>query len=114
MPQEGVEPSTFRLRDGCSASTWTAPDGSSLLTLDASLVQTGPDGSRPIVWMINRMIKQGRHARRAEVAEEPTLGISPRCCRHGMIRAVRWARGAPVTAKGTGCRRGVGLGSGGC
>jgi hypothetical protein len=39
---------TFRLRDGCSASTWTAPDGSSLLTLDASSVQTDPDGSRRI------------------------------------------------------------------
>ena len=49
--------SAFRLRVGCSASTWTAPDGSSLLTLDASSVQTAPDGSRRIVWMINGMIK---------------------------------------------------------
>src|SRR5215207_4494953 len=40
--------STFRLRDGCSASTWTAPDGSSLLTLDAPSVQTAPEGSRRI------------------------------------------------------------------
>jgi hypothetical protein len=29
-----VEPATFRLRDGCSASNWTSPDGSGLLTLD--------------------------------------------------------------------------------
>jgi hypothetical protein len=36
----------FRLRDGCSASNWTAPDGSSLLTLSASSVQTAPDGSK--------------------------------------------------------------------
>jgi hypothetical protein len=34
-----------------------APDGSSLLTLDASSVQTAPDGSKRIVWMIKRMIK---------------------------------------------------------
>jgi hypothetical protein len=45
--------------------------------LDASSIQTDPDGSRRIVWMINRMIKQGRHARRAEVAEEPALGFRP-------------------------------------
>jgi hypothetical protein len=49
--------STFRLRDGCSASTWTAPDGSRLLTLDGPSVQTAPDGSRLIVWMIIGMIK---------------------------------------------------------
>ena len=36
---------TFRLRDGCSASIWSAPDGSSLLTLEASSIQTDPDGS---------------------------------------------------------------------
>ena len=48
---------TFRLRDGCSASTWTAPDGSSLLPLRASSIQTAPDGYRRIVWMIKRMIK---------------------------------------------------------
>jgi hypothetical protein len=32
--------------------------------LGAPSVQTDPDGSRRIVWMIKRMIKQGRHARR--------------------------------------------------
>ena len=47
----------FRLRDGCSASIWSASDGSSLLTLGASSVQTAPDGSRRIVWMIKWMIK---------------------------------------------------------
>jgi hypothetical protein len=56
-PEVGFEPTTFRLRDGCSASTWMAPDGSSLLTLDASSVQTAPDGYRTIVWMIKQMIK---------------------------------------------------------
>jgi hypothetical protein len=56
-PQAEPEPSTFRLRVGCSASIWTAPDGSSLLTLDASSVQTAPDGSIRIVWMIIGMIK---------------------------------------------------------
>jgi hypothetical protein len=36
---EGFEPSTFRLRDGCSASIWSAPDRSGLLRLDASSIQ---------------------------------------------------------------------------
>jgi hypothetical protein len=48
---------TFRLRDGCSASIWSAPDGSSLLTLEASSIWKDPDGSRRIVWMIIGMIK---------------------------------------------------------
>jgi hypothetical protein len=52
-----IEPTTFRLRVGCSASIWMAPDGSSLLTLDASWLQTAPDGYRLIVWMIIGMIK---------------------------------------------------------
>jgi hypothetical protein len=34
-----------------------APDGSGLLTSDALSLQTAPDGSRPIVWMIIGMIK---------------------------------------------------------
>jgi hypothetical protein len=58
-PKTAVRPSpgrartsTFRLRDGCSASAWSAPDGSGLLTLDALSVQTAPVGSRRIVWMI--------------------------------------------------------------
>jgi hypothetical protein len=34
-----------------------APDGSSLLTMGASSVQTAPGGYRRIVWMIKRMIK---------------------------------------------------------
>jgi hypothetical protein len=55
-PEVEFEPTTFRLRVGFSASTWMAPDGSRLLRLDASSVQTAPDGSRPIVWMIIGMI----------------------------------------------------------
>ena len=42
----------------CAASIWSAPDGPGLLTLGASSVQTDPDRSRRIVWMINRMIKR--------------------------------------------------------
>jgi hypothetical protein len=38
-----------------SASDWTAPEGSSLLTLDASSVQTAPNGSRRIVWDDQRL-----------------------------------------------------------
>jgi hypothetical protein len=34
-PEVGFELSTFRLRVGCSASAWSAPDGSRLLRLDA-------------------------------------------------------------------------------
>ena len=45
----------------CSASVWSAPDGSGLLTSDASSIWSDPVGSRRIVWMINRMIKRGRH-----------------------------------------------------
>jgi single-stranded DNA-binding protein len=56
-PYRTTQPSTFRLRDGRSALIWTAPDGSSLLTLDALSVLTASDGSRPIVWRIFGMIK---------------------------------------------------------
>jgi hypothetical protein len=49
----------------CSASIWSAPDGSGLLTLDGSSVQTDPDQSRRVVWMINRMIKQVRRSARS-------------------------------------------------
>jgi hypothetical protein len=50
--KQGQDFPTFRFRVGCSASIWSAPDGSGLLTLTASSVQTDPDGSRRIVWMI--------------------------------------------------------------
>src|SRR5918992_1998606 len=84
-PEVGFEPTTFRLRDGCSASTWTAPDGSSLLTLDGPSVQTAPDGSRRIVWMIIGMIKahprenrMPRQAIRAELRwREKWLSVFP-------------------------------------
>ena len=56
-PKAGFEPTTYRLRVGRFASTWTAPDGASLLMSDALSVQTAPDGSRPIVGMIIGMIK---------------------------------------------------------
>jgi hypothetical protein len=55
--REGFEPPTARSVDWCSASIWSATDGSGLLTLGASSVQTDPDRSRRIVWMIKRMIK---------------------------------------------------------
>jgi hypothetical protein len=54
----------------CSASIWSAPDGTGLLTLEASSIQTDPDRSRRIVWMIKRMIKrQG-----AEILGHPDHG----------------------------------------
>jgi hypothetical protein len=52
-----LAPTTFRVRAECSVSTWTAADGSGLLTLGASSVQMAPDGSRPIAWMIIGIIK---------------------------------------------------------
>jgi len=61
---EGFEPPTARSVAWCSTSVWSAPDGSGLLTLEASSVQTDPDGSRRIVWMIKRMIRpcaDGQH-----------------------------------------------------
>jgi hypothetical protein len=47
-----------------------APDGSRLLTLDASSFQTAPEGSRPIVWMIIGMIKA--HPTKNRMAREAT------------------------------------------
>jgi hypothetical protein len=44
----------------CSASIRLAPDGSGLLRLGTPSIASGPDGSRRIVWMIKRMIKQSR------------------------------------------------------
>jgi hypothetical protein len=41
----------------CSASIWSAPDGSALLRLGASSIQTDQEWSCRIVWMINGMIK---------------------------------------------------------
>jgi hypothetical protein len=78
---------------GCSASAWSAPDGSRLLTLDASSVQTAPDGYRRIVWMINRTIKahptQNRMARQATRSwpspQATRAGGVVRCC-SGSIR----------------------------
>ena len=53
----GIRTPTARSIAWCSVSIWSAPDRSGLLTLDASSVQTAPEGSCRIVWMINRMIK---------------------------------------------------------
>jgi hypothetical protein len=53
----------------CSASMWSAPGGSGLLTLKASSMWTDPDRSRRIVWMIkahsilDRMAAGGRTPR---------------------------------------------------
>jgi hypothetical protein len=38
--------------------------------LEASSVQTAPDGSRRIVWMIKRMIKQGRQFDDSKLIEQ--------------------------------------------
>jgi hypothetical protein len=74
-PEVGFEPTTFRLRAGCSESDQMAPDGSSLLTWEASSVQTALDGSRRIVWMINRMIKA--HPTQHRMPRRSAPGLSP-------------------------------------
>ncbi len=86
VPKVGFDPTTFRLRVGCSASAWMAPDGSGLLTLEASSVQTASEGCRRIVWMIIGMIKrirqdvgwQGEHGltRRSFIEPRASLGRS--------------------------------------
>jgi hypothetical protein len=57
---EGFEPPTARSVAWCFASIWSGPGRSGLLTSEASSIQTDPDGSRRIVWMINRMINYAR------------------------------------------------------
>jgi hypothetical protein len=64
--REGFEPPTARSVAWCSASIWSAPDGSGLLTLDGSSIWSDLDRSRRIVWMIKRMIKQVRQFQRAQ------------------------------------------------
>jgi hypothetical protein len=56
-PEEGFEPSTFRLREKRLQSDQTEPDGTALLTLDTASIWTGPDGGDPTCWMIIGMIK---------------------------------------------------------
>ena len=58
--REGFEPPTARSVAWCSASIWSAPDRSGLLTLEDSSIPTDREGSCRIVWMIKRMIKQVR------------------------------------------------------
>src|SRR5829696_8505669 len=69
MSDCGTAESTTRSVAWCSASIWSAPDGSALLTSEASSIWSDPDLSSRIVWMIKRMIKahptQDRMARRA-------------------------------------------------
>jgi hypothetical protein len=86
--QRCTQPTIFRLRDGCAASIWMAPDESSLLTLDAWSVQTAPDGCRRIVWMINRMIKahptDNRMPRQAITRRTPDSGHRERLSAKGV------------------------------
>src|SRR5512133_2928481 len=63
--QREIEPPTARSVAWCSASIWSDPDGSGLLTSDGSSVQTDREGPRRIVWMSKRMIKQGSQFGRA-------------------------------------------------
>ena len=62
----------------CSASIWSTPDESGLLRLDASSIQTDPDGSRRIVWMIKRMIK-GHPTQNRIVRRPASRALGQRC-----------------------------------
>jgi hypothetical protein len=55
--RERFEPPTARSVAWCSASIWSAPDRSGLLTSEASSIQTDREGTHRIVWMIKRMIR---------------------------------------------------------
>jgi hypothetical protein len=59
----GIRTPTARSVAWCSASIWSAPDRSGLLTLDAPSVQTALEGSRRIVWMIKAQPTENRMAR---------------------------------------------------
>ena len=76
--REGFEPPTARSVAWCSVSIWSAPDGSGLLTLGASSVQTAPEGSCRIVWMIKRMIKPRGAAPSATQGHGKHCGASTR------------------------------------
>jgi hypothetical protein len=52
--REGFEPPTARSVGWCSASIWSAPNGSGLLTLDGSSIWSDLDGTSRIVWMIKQ------------------------------------------------------------
>jgi len=58
-------------RHGLAASVldWTAPEGSSLLALDASSIPSGRDGSRRIAWKIKGHPTKNRMARQADSIE---------------------------------------------
>jgi hypothetical protein len=94
-PEEGFEPSTFRLPDECSASIWKALGGSCLLTLGAPSVQTAPDGSRGIVWMIIGMIKRIRR-RIGWQGEQPAATEDPERMYRGFDCSARSPRGSPA------------------
>src|SRR4029450_4718556 len=61
----------------CFASIWSAPEGSGLLTLEASSVQTAPDGYRRIVWMTKRMTKPWDAAPSVTQSTAATVGRAP-------------------------------------
>jgi hypothetical protein len=61
-PEEGFEPSTFRLRGRSFPSDWTDLIGFSLLRLGALSIPLDPDGLLRIDWMIKRMIKGQGHS----------------------------------------------------
>jgi hypothetical protein len=58
----------------CSASIWSAPDGSGLLTLDASSIQTDRDGSCWIVWMIKQVSRLDEPSWLKDCEKDPGSG----------------------------------------
>jgi hypothetical protein len=61
----------------CSASNWSASDGSALLTLGASSVPSDRERSHRIVWVINGMIKHVHRSTAGAVAgAEPARSVA--------------------------------------
>src|SRR4029453_12748977 len=105
--REGFEPPTARSVAWCSASIWTDPDRSGLLRLDAPSIQTAPEGSRRIVWMINRMIKQVRRPGSRSVPAGPTP-VPPDNRGTGQVPSSRFAPGWSIMSRVTRTDRGNG------
>jgi len=83
----GIRTPTARSVAWRSASIWSAPDRSGLLTSGASSVQTDPDGSRRIVWMINHgQLDELRDEHQTEADAPPVRAASTGCLPRGYSR----------------------------
>src|SRR5512132_3488104 len=105
--REGFEPPTARSVAWCSTSIWTDPDGSGLLTLDGSSVQTAPDGYRRIVWMIKRLRTRNRMVTHGHLVERGDCRCPPLQLAYahkaGSCCCLRWGSAEAHTTTPWGC-----------